>query len=142
MGMFIAIFSGLLMSVQGVFNTRLTEKTGIWFTNSLIHAVGFLVAISVFLFVRDGSLSGLRSVNKLYLLGGVLGAGIVYSVVIAISKLGPAQATMLILFSQVIASYAIEFFGLFDTEKVGFVWQKAAGVFVMICGILLFEWGK
>ena len=29
-GMIVALVSGALMSIQGIFNTQLTEKTGSW----------------------------------------------------------------------------------------------------------------
>ncbi|MGL4736632.1 MAG: DMT family transporter, partial [Cellulosilyticaceae bacterium] len=86
MGTITAIISGVLMSMQGVWNTRVTEKAGIWFTNSIVHFVGLLTALIVLLFVRDANLDGLKAVNKIYLLGGLLGAGIVYTVILSISK--------------------------------------------------------
>ena len=103
------------MSVQGVFNTRLREKAGTWLSTVIVHGVGFITRLIVIIFVRDANLSGLRQVNKFYLLGGVMGAGIVYTVIVAITKLGPAQATMLILIAQITCSYVIELFGLFGT---------------------------
>ncbi|MGL4344401.1 MAG: DMT family transporter [Cellulosilyticaceae bacterium] len=139
MGSIVAIVSGLLMSMQGVWNTRLTEKAGIWFTNSIVHFVGLIFALIVLLFVRDGNLEGVKAVNKLYLFGGVLGAGIVYTVIISISKLGPAGATMLILIAQIIGSYLIELFGLFGTDKVHFQWTKVIAVGLMIAGIIVFK---
>lgn len=38
-GFFIALLSGALMSIQGVFNTEVTKTTGMWVGNalSLIH---------------------------------------------------------------------------------------------------------
>ncbi len=137
-----ALVSGILMSVQGVFNTRVTEKSGLWFTSSIVHFTAFICCLVVLLFVRDAKIDGLKEVNKLYLLGGVLGAGITYTVIVAISKLGPAYAIMLILIAQMISAYLIEIFGLFSTEKVDFMWTKFIGVVIMIGGIILFQWKK
>ena len=140
MGLIIAAVSGLLMSVQGVFNTRIQEKAGLWFTNAMVHGIGLVTSLSVLLFVKDLNVSGLKAVNKWYFLGGVFSAGIVYTVMVAISKLGPAQASMIILITQITVSYLIELFGLFDTEKVPFQWLKLLGVGVIITGIILFQW--
>lgn len=142
MGYIIAAVSGLLMSIQGVFNTRVQEKTGLWFTNAIVHGVGLLTSLIVLCFVRDADFSGLRTVNKWYLLGGVFGAGIVYTVMIAITKLGPAQATMLILIAQIIGAYTIELLGLFGTERVTFQWMKVLAILIIIAGIILFQWEK
>lgn len=142
MGYIIAAVSGLLMSIQGVFNTRVQEKTGLWFTNAIVHGVGLLTSLIVLCFVRDADFAGLRTVNKWYLLGGVFGAGIVYTVMIAITKLGPAQATMLILIAQIIGAYTIELLGLFGTERVTFQWMKVLAILIIIAGIILFQWEK
>ena len=142
MASLIAILSGVLMSVQGVFNTRVTQKSGIWFTNVIIHFIGLLACLIVLAFARDANLDGLKSVNKFYLLGGVIGVGIVYTVILSISKLGPAGATMLILIAQLLASYLIELFGLFGTEKVNFQWTKLLAVGIIAVGIVLFQWKK
>lgn len=138
----VAIISGLLMSMQGVWNTRLTEKSGLWFTNAFVHGIGFATCLILLDFVRDANLDGFKTVNKFYLLGGVVGAGIFYSVVFAISKLGPAGATMLILIAQLIGSYMIELFGMFGTEKSPFQWMKCLGIAVIIAGIVIFQWKK
>ena len=36
-GFFIAMLSGALMSVQGVFNTKLTESTSLWVANAFVQ---------------------------------------------------------------------------------------------------------
>ncbi|MDF2877030.1 MAG: hypothetical protein K0S30_126 [Clostridia bacterium] len=137
-----AIASGILMSMQGVWNTRVTEKAGIWFTNTIVHLTGFLFCLCILFFTRDANIEGLKAVNKMYLLGGVLGAGIVYTVIVSIGKLGPAYAIMIILVAQIFASYLIELFGLFGTEKVPFMWTKLLGVGIMVGGIIVFQWKK
>ncbi|WP_278308276.1 DMT family transporter [Niameybacter massiliensis] len=142
MASIVAIISGLLMSIQGVFNTRVNEKAGLWFTNAIVNAIGLLTSLIVLAFVRDADLSGLKSVNKFYLLGGVLGAGIVYTVILSISKMGPAGATMLILIAQLVGSYLIELLGWFGTEKTDFQWTKVLAVGIIIVGIVLFKWKK
>lgn len=36
LGFWIAILSGALMSVQGVFNTQVTKQSGIWVANAFV----------------------------------------------------------------------------------------------------------
>lgn len=140
--MITALISGMLMSVQGVFNTRVSEKAGLWFTTSIVHFLAFIACIVILFFTRDANVAGLKMVNKWYLLGGIIGAGISYTVIVATAHLGPAFAVMLILIAQVSASYLIEVFGLFNTPKTGFMWTKLVGVGVMIVGIVIFQWKK
>ena len=42
-GFLIAIISGALMSVQGVFNTKLTESTSLWVANAFVQFTAFLL---------------------------------------------------------------------------------------------------
>lgn len=140
--MITALVSGLLMSVQGVFNTRVTEKAGVWFTGGIVHFTAFIVCVAILLFTKDANVEGLKMANKWYLLGGVLGAGITYTVIVAMSHLGPAYAVMLILIAQMISAYLIEICGWFGTEKASFMWTKLFGVGIMVLGIIVFQWKK
>ncbi len=54
-------------------------------------------------------------------------------------SLGPAQAVLLIVVSQIIVAYLIEVFGLFGVEKVPFEWKKVVGALVSIAGIFIFH---
>ena len=73
------------------------------------------------------------------LLGGVIGAFITLTVIKSMDALGPAQAVMLIVISQIIVAYLIEVFGLFGVEKVAFQWRKVIGALVAIVGIFIFH---
>ncbi len=140
MGMIFAILAGLLMSIQGVFNTRLMESSNMWITNVWVHFSAFITCIIVWLFAGHKNLLTVFSVdNKLYLLGGIIGAFITFTVIKGIDKLGPAQATMIILLAQLLVSYFIEVLGLFGAEKVVFDWTKLIGVILMIVGIFIFK---
>lgn len=138
-GMIVSLISGALMSIQGVFNTRVTEGAGVWLTNAFVQGTAFIVCIIALWITRDGDLAGLAGVNKFYLLGGVIGAGITYTVILGISALGPAYAIMLILIAQMIVAYLIELLGWFGTESPGFSWCKLLGVGLMIGGIIVFQ---
>ncbi|GMQ63597.1 DMT family transporter [Vallitalea maricola] len=141
MGVIFAIIAGALMGVQGVFNTRVTESSSIWVTNSFVQITGFIVCIGAWFFTgRDSFANLLKIDSKWYLTGGILGAFIIFTVVKGMSSLGPAYAVMLILIAQLIIAYLIELFGLFGTEQVPFVWKKVIAVVIMIGGIILFKW--
>ena len=46
-GFLIAIISGALMSVQGVFNTQVTKTSGIWVANAFVQLTAFLVCMGL-----------------------------------------------------------------------------------------------
>ena len=141
-GMIVALVSGALMSIQGVFNTQVTEKTGSWITNTFVQLTGFLVCLCIW-FIKERnmtSFSNLMTVEPKYLLtGGIFGAFITFTVIMGMSSLGPAKAVMLIVAAQLIVAYLIEVFGWFGVEKVGFDWMKLLGTLLFLAGIVVFK---
>ncbi len=140
-GIFIALLSGALMSVQGVFNTEVTKGTSMWVSTSWVQFSALVVCLGAWLFADRSSFLGLFQVQPKYmLLGGVIGAFITYTVIKAMASLGPAQAVMLIVVSQLIIAYVIELFGMFGVDKQPFAWRRVLGMAICIGGIILFKW--
>ena len=141
-GIIISVISGILMSMQGIFNTQVTKQTSIWVSAAFVQITAFLVCIIAwFVTGREGSFLAIPSVKPKYmLLGGVMGAFITYTVIIGMNRLGPVKAVLFIISAQILAAYLIELFGLFGTQKSAFEWTKLAGVLVFIAGIILFKW--
>ncbi len=137
-----AVISGALMSVQGVFNEGVTKQTSVWLSSSFVQLTALIFCVAAYFFTgRQGAPSDLFKIdNKYMLLGGILGALITYTVIKSMAGLGPAQAVMIIVTSQLLVAYFIELFGLFGTQKVDFQWTKLLGVIISIGGILLFKW--
>ncbi len=144
-GWVIALVSGALMAIQGVFNTGVTKQTSTWLASAWVGFSGFVVAFVLwFIFEKNdaGIMSLFRVDNKYMLLGGVIGAFITWTVIQSMSSLGPAKASLLIVISQLLIAYLIELFGLFEVEKVEFQWTKLLGIIVAIAGFILFKWEK
>lgn len=140
-GFFIAILSGICMSVQGVFNTEVTKQSGLWVTNVFVQASAMLVCFVIWAVVDRGSFSQLFKVEPKYmLLGGAIGAVITFTVIKSMDALGPAKAVMFIVIAQLISAYIIELFGMFGVEKQPFEWRKAVGMVIAIAGIVIFKW--
>lgn len=140
-GFLIAVISGLLMSVQGVFNTQVTKTTGMWVANSFVQFTAFLVCIAIWAISDRTSFGTLLKVEPRYMLiGGILGAGITYTVIKAMDMMGPAKAAMMIVTAQILVAYLIELFGLFGVEKQPFSWRKVMGILLAAGGIILFKW--
>lgn len=141
-GMIVSIVSGILMSVQGVFNTEVTKQTSVWVSASFVQFTALLVCLLAWLVSgREGAFSGIIHVRPAYLLlGGAIGAFITYTVIIGMNHLGPAKAVLFIIAAQILAAYLIELFGLFGVKKAGFDWLKLLGVIVFIGGMVIFKW--
>ncbi len=140
-GFFIALLSGALMSIQGVFNTQVTKSSGIWVASSFVQFTALLVCLAAWLCTDRTSFSALLKVEPKYmLLGGVMGAGITYTVIKSMEFLSPARAVMIIVISQLIVAYGIELLGLFGVEKQPLEVRKIIGMAIAITGIVVFKW--
>lgn len=140
-GFLIALISGALMSVQGVWNTKVTEASSVWTANTFVQFTAFLVCIIVWIVKDRAPLVNVLQVEPKYmLLGGVLGAFITLTVIMSMDTLGPAKAVMLIVISQLLVAYLIELFGLFGVEKQPFMWRKVLGAAIAVIGFVIFKW--
>lgn len=140
-GLFIALISGALMSIQGVFNTQVTKTSGIWVANAFVQFSALLVCLIAWFITDRTSFATLLKVEPKYmLLGGVIGAGITYTVIKSMDMLGPAKAVMLIVIAQLIVAYVIELLGWFGTEQQPFEIRKLLGMGIAIAGVVIFKW--
>lgn len=138
-GIIMSIIAGAAMSVQGVFNTRLSEKIGTFETNVFVQGTAFLIGLIVMFFFKKGNFGEIMNVNKLYWLGGILGIVITITVMLSIKDLKPTYAISIILISQLLVAALIDAFGLFDSEKLAFGWEKYVGLGLMIAGVIVFK---
>ena len=140
-GFFIALISGALMSIQGVFNTQVTKSSSIWVASAWVQFTALLVCLAAWLVSDRSSFAALLKVEPKYmLLGGAIGAFITYTVIKGMEMLGPARAVMLIVIAQLIVAYVIELLGLFGTEKQPLEWRKVIGMGIAIAGVVIFKW--
>ena len=127
-GFLIALLSGALMSVQGVFNTQVTKTTGMWVSNGWVQFSAFLLCAAAWLIAGRASI------------GGVIGAGITWTVIKSMEALGPAKAALLIVISQLIVAYVIELLGLFGVDKEPLEIRKIIGMSIALIGVAIFQW--
>ena len=140
-GILVALISGALMSIQGVFNTEVTKQSSIWAAAGWVQLSAFVTCVLLYFFTGRGEIMGMFSVDRKYmLLGGVMGAFITWIVIKSMDGLGPAKATLLIVVTQIIVAYGIELFGLFGVERASFEWKKLIGALIAIAGIVIFRY--
>ena len=140
-GFLIALLSGALMSVQGVFNTQVTKTTGMWVSNGWVQFSAFLLCVAAWLVAGRDPVTSIGKVEPKYvLLGGVIGAGITWTVIKSMEALGPAKAVLLIVISQLIVAYLIELLGLFGVDKEPLEIRKIIGMVIALIGVAIFQW--
>lgn len=140
-GIIIAIISGTLMSIQGVFNSNFTKQTNLWFANCIIQLSALAMCVLIWFITKPGGnitmLVNLK--DKYILLGGIIGTFITFTVIKSMNTLGPAKAVMIIVIAQILVAYLIELFGIFGVEKVTFQIKKLIGIVLAILGIMFFS---
>lgn len=142
-GFFIAIISGILMSIQGVFNTAVTKEAGLWLSNSWVQITALGVCVIGWMATGRTHINTLWQVQPKYLLlGGVIGAFITLTVIKSMELMGPAKAVLFIVIAQTAFAYLIEVLGLFGTEKTDFSMQKLIGLLLAIGGLIVFQWER
>ena len=138
-GFFIAIISGALMSLQGIFNTNVTKSSSIWVAAAFVQITAFITCMVMWLFNGRPEIGGIFRVDsKISLLGGVIGAFITYTVIKSVSELGIAKAEITIVVAQIIVAYIIELFGLFGSKRAEFSWLKLLAILIASGGVFMF----
>lgn len=138
-GILFAVMAGVFISLQTIFNTRVSGKVGLWATTTLVLGLGFFTSFLMFIIMDDTRLFAVRNVNKIYLFGGFLGVGVVFCIMQAIRMLGPAYAISIVLVSQIFLAVLIDTFGWFGFETISFTMNKLVGLALMIAGIIVFK---
>ena len=138
-GFLIAVLSGALLSIQGVFNSGVTKSSCIWVAAGFVQITAFLTCAVMWIVDGRPQIMGLFNVSpKISLLGGVIGAFITFTVVKSVSELGIAKAEITIVVAQVIVAYLIELFGLFGSKKAEFSWLKLLALIIAAGGVFMF----
>ena len=112
-----------------------------WVSNGWVQFSAFLLCVVAWLIAgRDNVMTLAKVEPKYVLLGGVIGAGITWTVIKSMEQLGPAKAALLIVISQLIVAYVIELMGLFGVEKEPLEWRKVIGMVIALIGVAIFQW--
>ena len=139
-GVMIALASGALMSIQGVFNTDVTKQTSLWVSAAFVQFTALLVCLAAWLLYDRTSFWSLWEIQDKYvLLGGAIGALITATVIRSMNALGPAKAAMLIVIAQLAVAWMIELLGVFGVEKQEFSMRKLLGLLIAVSVVITFE---
>lgn len=139
MGIIFSIIAGAAMSFQGVINTRLGEKIGLYEANTFVQGTAFVLALIAMFALGKGNIREILSADKIYLTGGILGLIITITVMLGIKDLSPLISISIILISQLTVAAIIDAFGLLGTEKVAIGFTKILGFVLMVAGVVLFK---
>ncbi|MEJ8545972.1 DMT family transporter [Brevibacillus borstelensis] len=136
-GIVFACLGGAFLTLQGVANARISQDIGTWQTAAITQLTGFVSALLILLFVRDGKWQGFTQVKPLYLTGGTLAAVIIFSNVTAIQSVGVTLAVSALLIAQLSLTFVIDSNGWFGVTKQKMRLPQFIGIGMMIAGVSL-----
>ncbi|WP_314588085.1 DMT family transporter [Paenibacillus terrigena] len=139
MGIVLALAAGSLISVQTMFNNKVSEAVSSQTTTALVLGMGFLASLCMGVLFEGTEYFTLGSIQPWFWFSGLLGIGVVTCVVRGVKLLGPSNAIAIVMASQLICALWWDSLGWFGLETVPFTFQKAIGAIVLVSGLILFK---
>ena len=139
----LTLFTGALLPVQAILNTRLGRQTGGPLMGSLLSfTVGLICLLLLNLVINTSAVTNLKpaSVGPWWLwLGGFLGAIFVGYITWVNQRQGVALTIALVVSGQIFCSLLIDHFGLFGSGISTINLPKIVGAILIILGIILIK---
>ncbi|HEV3229023.1 MAG TPA: DMT family transporter [Solirubrobacteraceae bacterium] len=131
--------AGGLVALQAPINSRLGKTVGTFPAASISFVVG-LIALVVIVFLTGqgfGKVGEVRHLPWWGLLGGVLGAAYVSTVLVTVRSLGAGGVTAATIAGQLALAVVIDQFGLVGVTRHGVSAGRLAGVALLAAGVFL-----
>ncbi|MBB1473125.1 MULTISPECIES: DMT family transporter [unclassified Luteimonas] len=138
LAMLAIVLVGAILPLQGLINARLSVALhGVVATAFVSFLVGVVLLAAWLLVTRTplGPVPGARFPPWIWL-GGILGAIYVVVFTLLIGRVGAAAAICLAVLGQVLASLALDHFGVLQAARPA-DWTRIAGATLVLAGVLL-----
>lgn len=136
----LSLAAGILIAVMVTANGMLASIMGTWVSLVVIHLVGLLTS-GLFLIMKKLTKDIIKGVPVGYLLGGAVGVITILLNNLCVNNIGVAMTLGLALVGQIIASAAVEHFGILGMKKKKISIKKAPAYILMIAGaVLMIAW--
>jgi transporter family-2 protein len=133
-----AVVGGLL-ALQAPINSGLGKAIGTFQAAFISFLFGTLILAAIAGLTRGGygQIADIRTLAPQYLLGGVLGACYVSSILVTVRTLGAGGVVAAAIGGQLTASVIVDHFGLLGVEEDPISVPKVLGVLLLAAGTLL-----
>ncbi|WP_410768907.1 DMT family transporter [Fontibacillus sp. BL9] len=138
-GLIFAFLAGAFITLQGVANSRISQDIGTWQAAAVTQMTGFVTALLILMFVREGKGKGqqFKQVKPLYLTGGALAAIIIFGNVTAIQQTGVTFTISALLIAQLGLTFLVDINGWFGVVKQKMKLPQFIGIVMMIAGVII-----
>lgn len=143
-----AFVAGTGMAIQAAINSQLGK---VLFAQPIYAAFWSFMTGMILLFCMSLALGKGQIFQALaqipqqpwwYLIGGLIGAGLVFTSIYLAPKLGVANMLFFMVLGQIFCGLVIDHFGLFHMPVREISWVKIVGVILMVVGLTVFVFGK
>ena len=132
-------FTGGLVALQAPINSLLGRSIGTWQAACLSFAIGTAALICIAALAKGGlgQIAGARHVPWHYLLGGLLGAAYVTSILVTVRSLGAGGVVAATIAGQLAVSVVVDHLGLLGVAKQPVTLLKVFGLVLLGLGTYL-----
>ncbi|MBH0229227.1 DMT family transporter [Halobacillus yeomjeoni] len=134
----LVFIGGIGVAIQSTVNGGLGQKIGVFEGAFVSFLVGTVTLFLVMLFFGRGNLIHVFQVPKWQLIGGMLGAFFVSTMVLSVPRIGVGAAIFTLITAQIITSSMIDHFGWLGMKQIPLDWQRITGMILMVIAILLY----
>ena len=134
---------GALLAMQPLLNARIAGAAGHAVYGALFSVlVSSLSLLTVVMVLRLPlpDLRGIASQPPWALTGGIIGALVVLSALIATPRLGAATTVMLFIAGQLLCSLLLDHYGVLGVPEHPINLARVLGVVCLIAGVILIRW--
>jgi bacterial/archaeal transporter family-2 protein len=132
------IVVGGLIALQAPINSTLGRATGTLPAAAISFSVGTILLVGIVLVGGDlHKVSGVVDVHWHYLIGGLLGAAYVTTVLVTVRTLGAGGVTAATVAGQLTSAVLIDRLGVLGLDKTPITFGRVLGVLLLFAGTLL-----
>ncbi|MBH5319476.1 DMT family transporter [Paenibacillus sp. GSMTC-2017] len=139
MGIMMALLAGALISVQTMFNNKVKEVVSSETTTALVLGMGFIASFGMGVLFEGAGFFSFGPMEPWFWFSGLIGIGVVTCVVNGVKIMGPSNAILIVMASQLLISLWWDSLGWFGLETVPLTFQKVLGVVALLGGLILFK---
>jgi transporter family-2 protein len=131
--------AGGLIALQAPINSTLGRSVGTFQAAFMSFLVGTIALAVVATFARGGlaQIGEVRNVAWYYLIGGLLGAVYVSSVLVTVRSLGAGGVTAATIAGQLTLAVVVDHFGWLGVERQAITLPRVAGILLLAAGVAL-----
>lgn len=142
LGIILAVAAGLLVGLQNIFNRHLNMKVSSWLATAFVLFTGSLASLILGLILTGTEVFDLSGMKPAYWFFGIVGVGLMFSMMTAMRKIGPTKAVVISVIAQLSFSLLFDMVGLLSLPVSPIRLVDIIGLLLMFFGIYIFSYEK